>query len=68
MKLYTEEDLLKAVTFGVKFCKNDELPSGYTVVKYVESLTPITLPSDEEIEEQSVKKAKIEAPLVQDIC
>ena len=44
MKLYTEEQVIRAIQFG--YCDVPDV----TPEEYVESLTPIELPSDEEIE------------------
>lgn len=44
MKLYTEEQVIRAIKFG--YCDVPDV----TPEEYVDSLTPIELPSDEEIE------------------
>jgi hypothetical protein len=56
MKLYTEEDLIKAIAFGFGVChKEDRAPFNKEMIEMIEfiaSLKPtknIELPSDEEI-------------------
>jgi hypothetical protein len=44
MKLYTEEQAIRAIKFG--YCDVPDV----TPEEYVDSLTPIELPSDEDIE------------------
>ena len=56
-KLYTEEDLIKAIAFGFGICrKEDRAPFNTEMIEFIESLEPTTLielPSDEEIYEQA---------------
>ena len=47
MKLYTEEDLRKAYIFGA----NGEWVNNEDIDGFIKNVTPIELPSDEEIEE-----------------
>jgi hypothetical protein len=53
MKLYTEEDLIKAIAFGFGVChKEDRAPFNIEMIEFIASLEPTTLielPSDEEI-------------------
>ena len=51
MKLYTEEDVLNAIAFGYHYCNKENIPSDNIINTFIEHLTPIELPSDEEIEE-----------------
>ena len=57
MKLYTEEDLIKAIAFGFGVCrKEDRAPFNKEMKEFIGALEPtknIELPSDEEIYEQS---------------
>ena len=57
MKLYTEEDLIKAIAFGFGIChKEGRAPFNKEMIEFIASLEPTTLielPSDEEIEERS---------------
>ena len=50
MKLYTEEQVRKAIDKSLEFRYDDEF---YSDDEVIESLTPIELPSDEEIKEYS---------------
>ena len=50
MKLYTEEQVIRAIQFG--YCDVPDV----TPEEYVDSLTPIELPSDEEIEQEAYYK------------
>ena len=49
MKLYTEEQVRKAMSKKLEF-PNDDIEMFYSDDEVIESLTPIELPSDEEIE------------------
>jgi len=53
MKLYTSEDLIKAIAFGFGVChKEDRAPFNKEMIEFIKSLeptTPIELPTDEEI-------------------
>ena len=57
MKLYTEEQVREAFTKGIIYASSIHLASFSEQYKYIDkiidSLTPIELPSDEEIEEVS---------------
>ena len=48
MKLYTEEQVRKAMSKKLEF-PNDDIEMFYSDDEVIESLTPIELPSDEEI-------------------
>ena len=52
MKLYTENDLLNAIAFGYHYCNKENIPSDNIINNFIEQLTPIELPSDEEIENE----------------
>ena len=53
MKMYTEEDLIKAIAFGFGIChKEGRAPFNKEMIEFIASLEPTTLielPSDEEI-------------------
>lgn len=49
MKLYTEEQVKKAMSKKLEF-PNDDIEKFYSDDEIIESLTPIQLPSDEEID------------------
>ena len=51
MKLYTEEQLRQAFIDGMKFIAVHPLKYEQDANEYMSSLTPIELPSDEEIED-----------------
>jgi hypothetical protein len=57
MKIYTEEDLIKAIAFGFGVCrKEDRAPFNTEMLEFIGSLEPtkyIELPTDEEIEKQA---------------
>jgi hypothetical protein len=57
MKLYTEEDLIKAIAFGFGVCrKEDRAPFNIEMREFIGSLEPtkhIELPSNNEIHEQA---------------
>ena len=50
MKLYTEEQVRQAMSKKLEF-PNDDIENFYSDDEIIESLTPIELPSDEEIKE-----------------
>jgi len=52
MKLYTEIQLLNLISAVVQYVDSEML------YKYIESITPIELPSDEEIIEESIKHSR----------
>jgi len=56
MKMYTEEDLIKAIAFGFGICrKESRAPFNKEMIEFIGDLEPtknIELPSDEEIEEK----------------
>jgi hypothetical protein len=49
MKLYTEEQVRKAIATGFDWW---QIPTDWMIDNFVKELTPIELPSDEEIEEK----------------
>ena len=49
MKLYTEEQLKKAIAIGFDWCHQKHIPSDDMIDTFIKNLTPIELPSDEEI-------------------
>ena len=55
MKLYTEEDLIKAIAFGFGVCrKEDRAPFNKEMIEFIGAIEPthkIELPSDENIKE-----------------
>jgi hypothetical protein len=58
MKLYTSEDLIKAIAFGFGIChKEGRAPFNKEMIEFIASLEPTTLielPTDEEISEEAV--------------
>lgn len=50
MKLYTEEQVRKAIAIGFDWCHNKQIPNDWMVDNFIKDLTPIELPSYEEIE------------------
>ena len=55
MKLYTEEQVRRAIAIGFDWCHQKQIPSDWMVDNLIKELTPIELPSDEEIEKESSK-------------
>lgn len=57
MKLYTEEDLIKAIAFGFGICrKESRAPFNKEMIEFIGALEPtknIELPSDEEIDKEA---------------
>ena len=60
MKLYTEEQLIQAFKSGMNACMKHQdwalainYPNKIELLEYMQSLTPIELPSDEEIDKQA---------------
>ncbi len=53
MKLYTEEQIRKAYIDGMDFIAVDPTMYEQDADEYMNSITPIELPSDEEIEKQA---------------
>ena len=51
MKLYTEEQLKKAIAIGFDWCHQKHIPSDDMIDTFIKKLTPIKLPSDEEVEQ-----------------
>jgi hypothetical protein len=54
MKLYTEDDMLKAFREGNAFLNNDSIDFKGTFDNLINGLTPIELPTDEEITDQGL--------------
>ena len=64
MKLYTELQVREAISKAdvhYNIHPND-------IENAINLLTPIELPSDEEIEDKSIEKCFIESPYIQDVC
>ena len=55
MKLYTEEQVRQSFIAGMEFIAVDPLKYEQDANEYMNSITPIELPSDDEIEENSEK-------------
>ena len=53
MKLYTEEQVIRAIIFAQKSSNIFSTPLMYDKDDIMDKITPIELPSDEEIEKQS---------------
>lgn len=47
-RLYTEEQVKKAIAIGYDWCHVKYMPSDDMIDSFIESLNPIQLPSDEE--------------------
>ena len=52
MKLYTEEQVKKAIAMGYDWCHQKHIPSDDVIDTFIENLTSIELPSDEEIKKE----------------
>ena len=72
MKLYTEEQVKESFYNGVKYASGIHPASIGWINQYVEgiinSLTPIELPSDEEIEEQAIEITSFTSGTAKTIC
>jgi len=66
MKLYTEEQVRNAIADACADAWDNSFKVDLT--KILNQLTPIELPSDEEIEDKSIEKCFIESPYIQDVC
>ena len=55
MKLYTENQLRNAIAMGYDWCYQKHIPSDDMIDTFIEHLSPIELPSDEEIKDASIK-------------
>lgn len=53
MKLYTEEQVRKAIAMGFDWCHQKQIPSDWMVDNLIKELTPTELPSDEEVHKSS---------------
>lgn len=49
MKLYTEEQVRRAIAIGFDWCHQKQIPSDWMIDDFIKELTPTELPSDEEI-------------------
>ena len=49
-KLYTEEQVRKAIALGYDWCHQKHISDDFMIDNFINSLTPIQLPSDEEID------------------
>jgi len=52
-KLYTEEQVRKAIALGYDWCHQKHIPDDFMIDNFINSLTPIQLPTDEEIYKES---------------
>ena len=52
-KLYTEEQVRKAIALGYDWCHQKHIPDDFMIDNFINSLTPIQLPTDEEVEERA---------------
>ena len=52
-KLYTEEQVRKAIALGYDWCHQKDIPNDFMIDNFINSLTPIELPTDEEIHKES---------------
>ena len=52
-KLYTESEVRKAIALGYDWCHQKHIPNDFMIDNFIHSLTPIELPTDEEIENES---------------
>ena len=59
MKLYTEEQVRQAFIDGMKFIAVHPLKYEQDANEYIDSITPIELPSDEEIEKVAEKTLSV---------
>lgn len=50
MKLYTEQDIRIAIAMGYDWRDQKHIPQDHMIDNFINSLTPIELPSDEEID------------------
>jgi len=67
MKLYTEEQVIQAFKSGMNACMKHKdwalainYPNKIELLEYMQSLTPIEIPSDEEIIQWAKKQSEIE--------
>ena len=74
MKLYTEEQLIQAFKSGMNACMKHKdwalainYPNKIELLEYMQSLTPIELPSDEEIEEIAMAVYGFKATSVKEV-
>ena len=59
-KLYTEEQVRKAIALGYDWCHQKHIPDDFMIDNFIHSLTPIQLPTDEEISNNSPFKNAID--------
>ena len=53
-KVYTEEQVRKAIALGYDWCHQKHIPDDFMIDNFINSLTPIELPTDEEIKRNSM--------------
>ena len=54
MKLYTEEQVRKAIAMGFYWSHQKHIPNDLAIDNFIKELTPIELPSDEEVHKQAI--------------
>lgn len=54
-RIYTEEQVKKAIALGYDWCHQKHIPVDFMIDNFINSLTPIQLPTDEEIKEEVSK-------------
>lgn len=52
-KLYTEKQMREAIAIGFDWCHQKHIPSDDMVNTFIEQLTPIALPSNDEIQKEA---------------
>ena len=67
MKLYTEEQLKKAIAIGFDWCHQKHIPSDDMIDTFIENLTPIEIPSDEDISTIAMGLYGFKATSVKDV-
>ena len=50
MKLYTEEQVRKAIAMGFDWCHNKQIPTDWMIDDFIKDLTLIEMTIDDEIE------------------
>jgi len=59
-KLYTEEQVRKAIALGYDWCHQKHIPDDFMIDNFINSLTPIELPTDEEIENNAYSDRQVD--------
>ena len=54
MKLYTEEQVRKAIAIGFDWCHQKQIPSDWMIDDFIKELTPTELPSDYKIKHEAI--------------